>query len=56
MSIILRIFLMTVFALAMPVLGFVSWLFVQEGNWLVSYAAAGMSWASPLIVVKIMEV
>jgi membrane protein YdbS with pleckstrin-like domain len=37
-----------------PVAGYVSWYYVQDGNWLVAYITAGLSWIALVLAWHLM--
>jgi hypothetical protein len=45
----LRIASCAAFIFIFFVCGHLSWLFVQDGNWIASYLSSGVSWTCPLL-------
>jgi len=40
--------IVTAICLICPLMGCVSWHYVQSGDWLAAYVSAGVSWVSPI--------
>ena len=41
--------IVTAICLICPLMGCVSWLAVQSGDWMTAYVSAGVSWTAPIV-------